>query len=95
MTSHLDNFITVELRSAVETLVKEQLGRHRSIDPNVDPKKIVELTIRMKQESLRKELDRVLDSDEPSGDDEFRIFQLRHLIDEVLPELERRIKRSY
>jgi hypothetical protein len=95
MASYLDSYITAELRAAAETLVKEQLDRHRSIDPNVDPKKIVGLAIRMKQESLRQKLDCLLDSEEFAGDDEFQIVQLRHLIDEVLPELERRIKKTY
>ena len=95
MASYLDSFITAELRASVEKLVKEQLDRHRSIDPNVDPKKIVELAIRMKQESLKEKLDSLLDSEESGEDDELKIVKFRLFIDDVLPELERRIKKSY
>ena len=95
MPSYLDSFITAEMRALVEKRVMEQLDRHRSIDPNIEPKKIVELTIRMMKESQQKKLDKLLESDESGSSDEERIISLRNLINEVLPELERRIKKSY
>ena len=59
------------------------------------PKKIVELTIRQIRESRQQELDKLIESEESGPDDEIRILGLRLMINDVLPELERRIKKSY
>ena len=87
--------ISAEVKAIFEKRVKAQLDRHLSINPNTDPKKIVELTIRQEKERLKLKLEQLLESEESGEDDEIEELRLRYTINEFLPELERSLKGRY
>jgi hypothetical protein len=91
----MSNIVTGAMRAAFEKVVRVQIDRHLAIDPNTNPKRIVELTIRQMRERQEFKLQRLLDAEDLSEDDEFELLRLRSFIDDLLPELEILLKRRY
>jgi len=89
------NLVNAKMVAAMDLKVREQIDRHLSVNPSTDPKKVVELTIRQETERQRLKLTRLLASDPSAENDEIRLSVLQSLIDDVLPELERILKRRY
>jgi hypothetical protein len=46
-------------RSQIEGRVREQLRRHHNVDPNIDPKRIIDIQIAQEKERLEKMYDRL------------------------------------
>ena len=53
MTKHADDFFD-QLRASIESRIRDQLARHSRIDPNLNPKKIIDIQIRQEKEKLEK-----------------------------------------
>lgn len=54
MTSDADNFDIAFFRSDIERRVRDQVRRHLNIDPNIDPRRVVEIQIQQEQEKLER-----------------------------------------
>ena len=73
----------IEYRAVIERRVREQVERHQGVNPNTDPRRVVE--IQMKQE--RERLERLIAADETTPD---QVDVFRQLL-EWLPQLERQM----
>lgn len=83
-----------KLRAFFEKRIKEQIDRHRSVDPNANTRQIVELTFRAEKERMKGKLDKLLEVEELSPRDEEQIVIYRYAIDHLLPDLERTFKKG-
>jgi hypothetical protein len=50
-----DDFL-VQIRTAIERRVNEQLARHAKVDPGFDPRRVVEIQIQQEREQLNRML---------------------------------------
>ena len=88
----MSGIVSGKLRTAWEAKLRLQIDRHRSVDPSVNPRKIVELIVRQARERQQTRLERLLAAEELSEDEELQILTLRATIEVVLPELETALK---
>jgi hypothetical protein len=84
MTDTVEQFLS-SLRTIVEKRVRDQLTRHLQIDPNADPRKIVEIQMNQEREKLQKLIED--NTDNPQLTDAYQV-----ILDEWLPYLERQLK---
>ena len=74
----------------VRERVREQLRRHSRINPNVDPRQVIDVQIKQEREKLERELEHY----EEDGEDLFKIEVCELLINR-LPQLAKDIKSDY
>lgn len=87
MTKHPDDF-QYQLKTTIESRVRDQLARHWRIDPNLNPKKIIDIQIRQEKERLEKMAEKFAD------DGQERLADLcEFLAEEWLPELRAKLLR--
>lgn len=72
-------------RGAVERRVREQIERHQNINPNTDPRRIVEIQIQQERERL----EHLIAGEETTA---AQAGVYRVLLVEYLPDLERRLR---
>lgn len=80
--------VIAEIQATIERRVREQLARHFRVDPNIEPRKVVDIQI----EQERERLDRMAEKFENDGKDNLAEF-VRVLADEWLPEFSQELKR--
>ena len=83
-----------KVRAALKVKVEAQIKRHLAMDPNTDPKRMVELQIRLEKENLQRKLKRIEDGEieDPDGTEE---LILRSIINVVLPEVARQLMQQF
>ncbi len=83
----IDRFLAA-IRAKVEDRIREQLARHHRVNPNIDPRQVIEIQI--KQEGER--LERSAEKYEDEGKDNMAEL-CRSLAEEWLPELSQILQR--
>ena len=78
------NFL-VQYRASLESRVREQIERHQKINPNADPREIVDLAIAQERELLER-----LRDDEKTPPDQAEVWSA---VLEWLPVLAKQLKR--
>lgn len=80
----MGNEFLVQYRASIEQRIREQIERHQRINPNLDPRRVVEIQMKQEQERLEKLID-----DENTSPPMVEL--LEQLID-WLPQLEHKFK---
>ena len=79
--------VLAQLRATIEGRVREQLARHQRVDPNMDPRRVVDIQI----EQERERLEGMRDKFENQGKDDLA-EAVRILADEWLRQLSRELQ---
>lgn len=86
MPDNADDVI-LTLKSQIEQRLQDQIARHHKINPNIDPRQVVDIQIAQENEKLERMFDKFADE----GENNLANF-VRSLIDEWLPELAHDLK---
>ena len=78
-----------EAARGLEGRIRDQIKRSQSVDSNTDPRKVIELQIKFEKDRLQQRLTKL---EEAEDADEVGEMSLRYLINEFLPQLERKLK---
>ncbi len=83
-----DRFLAA-MRGKIEDRIREQLARHHRVDPNIDPRRVIDIQIKQERERLERSAEKFDDE----GND--KIAELcRSLAEEWLPELSQKLQRQ-
>ncbi len=83
----VDRFLAA-MRAKVEDRIREQLARHHRVNPNIDPRHVIEIQIKQEHERLERSAEKY----EDEGKDNMAAL-CRSLAEEWLPELSQKLQR--